>query len=194
MDLLDCIAKLWKHERPELDTEPMVLIGRLMRVSKCLEQELAVLCRQYSLKTGEFDVLASLLRSSAPYRLTPSELTQSLMLTSGAMTHRLDRLESKKLIARYHSNCDRRCVVVQLTQKGYDLANALIDAHVDKQKQLVSTLSPQQRSVTSDHLRQWLEQIEGRIEEIIPDYSTIQRQRKAKESGVDSDAILAVEV
>lgn len=95
MDLMDRIAELWKHERPELDTEPMVLIGRLMSVSKCAEQELATLCRKYSLKTGEFDVLASLLRSSAPYRLTPSELTQSLMLTSGAMTHRLDRLESK---------------------------------------------------------------------------------------------------
>ncbi|NOI26759.1 HTH-type transcriptional regulator MhqR [Vibrio mediterranei] len=194
MDLMDCIAELWKHERPELDTEPMVLIGRLMRVSKCVEQELASLCRQYSLKTGEFDVLASLLRSSAPYRLTPSELTQSLMLTSGAMTHRLDRLESKKLIARYHSNCDRRCVVVQLTQTGYDIANALIDAHVDKQKQLVSGLSLEQRQQTTAQLKVWLEHVEkGGYTEPQQDENVLQRQRKAKAIDIPNQSEVVLE-
>ncbi|MEF1245075.1 MarR family winged helix-turn-helix transcriptional regulator, partial [Vibrio campbellii] len=100
MDAIDKVVSQWAKEKPELDTEPMAIMGRLMRIAKHMENHVAELHKRYDLKMGEFDVLATLRRSGKPYRLTPSELISSMMLTSGAMTNRLDKLEKKGLIAR----------------------------------------------------------------------------------------------
>lgn len=106
MDAIDRAVSQWGTERPGLNTIPMAMIGRLMRLSKILESRIAEVHKKYDLKMGEFDVLATLRRAGAPYRLTPSELLSSMLLTSGAMTNRLDKLESKNLILRQHSQAD----------------------------------------------------------------------------------------
>ena len=118
MDDIDRLVAQWATEKPELDTEPMAIMGRLLRIAKKMETRVAQLHKQYDLTLGEFDVLATLRRSGEPFWLTPSELIDSMMLTSGAMTNRLDKLTSKGLIARQHNQSDRRSVPVQLTEKG----------------------------------------------------------------------------
>src|SRR5919107_3823238 len=97
-DAVDRIAEQWARERPDLDVAPMLVVGRLHRAADLLDQELRTVFAQADLGNGDFDVLASLRRAGAPYRLTPTELTASLMVTSGAVTKRVDRLERAGLV------------------------------------------------------------------------------------------------
>ncbi|MFQ0976873.1 MarR family transcriptional regulator [Vibrio campbellii] len=160
MDAIDRVVSQWAKEKPELDTEPMAIMGRLMRIAKHMENHVAELHKRYDLKMGEFDVLATLRRSGKPYRLTPSELISSMMLTSGAMTNRLDKLEKKGLIAREHSKEDRRSVTVELTAKGFDLIDSLIEQHLQAQHELMGSLSSAEKGQVNQALKLLLPQYE----------------------------------
>ncbi|WP_135383451.1 MarR family winged helix-turn-helix transcriptional regulator [Vibrio tasmaniensis] len=156
MDAIDRVVEQWAKEKPELETEPMAMMGRIMRIAKYMETQVAELHKKYDMKLGEFDVLATLRRSGKPYRLTPSELIGSMMLTSGAMTNRLDKLEAKGLIRREHSKEDRRSVSVQLTKDGLILIDQMMTEHVEMQKKLVKSLSASQKKNTNQLLKAWL--------------------------------------
>ncbi|CAH7110020.1 Transcriptional regulator, MarR family [Vibrio chagasii] len=156
MDAIDRVVEQWAKEKPELETEPMAMMGRIMRIAKYMETQVADLHKKYDMKLGEFDVLATLRRSGKPYRLTPSELIGSMMLTSGAMTNRLDKLEAKGLICREHSKEDRRSVSVQLTKDGLILIDQMMTEHVEMQKKLVKSLSASQKKNTNQLLKTWL--------------------------------------
>lgn len=160
MDAIDKVVSQWAKEKPELDTEPMAIMGRLMRVAKHMENHVAELHKRYDLKMGEFDVLATLRRSGKPYRLTPSDLISSMMLTSGAMTNRLDKLEKKGLIAREHSKEDRRSVTVELTAKGFELIDSLIEQHLQAQHELMGSLSSAEKGQVNQALKLLLPQYE----------------------------------
>ncbi|ELH4836921.1 MarR family transcriptional regulator [Vibrio harveyi] len=160
MDAIDRVVSQWAKEKPDLDTEPMAIMGRLMRIAKYMENRVVEVHKRYDLKMGEFDVLATLRRSGEPYRLTPSELVSSMMLTSGAMTNRLDKLEKKGLIAREHSKEDRRSVSVQLTSKGFELIDALIEQHLQAQHELMGSLTRDEREQVNQALKLLLPQYE----------------------------------
>ncbi|WP_038173408.1 MULTISPECIES: MarR family winged helix-turn-helix transcriptional regulator [Vibrio] len=160
MDAIDRVVGQWAAEKPTLETEPMAIMGRLMRVAKYMEAEVAQLHKCHDLKPGEFDVLATLRRSGQPYRLTPSELMGSMMLTSGAMTNRLDKLESKGLIARAHSQSDRRSVTVELSAAGLALIDTLIEQHAAVQASLVLGLNSEQKAQLNQTLKACLAQYE----------------------------------
>ncbi|MGR5211256.1 MarR family winged helix-turn-helix transcriptional regulator [Vibrio rotiferianus] len=160
MDAIDRVVSQWAKEKPDLDTEPMAIMGRLMRIAKHMETHVAELHKRYDLKMGEFDVLATLRRSGEPYRLTPSELISSMMLTSGAMTNRLDKLEKKSLIAREHSKEDRRSVTVELTSKGFDLIDSLIEQHLQAQHELMGSLNSDEKGQVNQALKLLLPQYE----------------------------------
>lgn len=136
----------WKKEWPTLDAAPMALGGRLLEAAQQLDRHWnAPLARQLGLQTGEFDVLATLRRAGAPYALTPGRLNESLMLSSGAMTNRLDRLEQKGLITRTHSPEDRRSVQVQLSDEGQALTERMMPQHVDNLQQAFSALTAEEQ-------------------------------------------------
>ena len=156
MDAIDRVVEQWAKEKPELETEPMAMMGRIMRIAKYMETQVADLHKKYDMKLGEFDVLATLRRSGKPYRLTPSELIGSMMLTSGAMTNRLDKLEAKGLISREHSKEDRRSVSFKLTKDGLVLIDEMMTEHVEMQKKLVKSLSASQKKNTNQLLKTWL--------------------------------------
>ena len=160
MDAIDRVVSQWAKEKPELDTEPMAIMGRLMRIAKHMENHVAELHKRYDLKMGEFDVLATLRRSGKPYRLTPSELISSMMLTSGAMTNRLDKLEKKGLIVREHSKEDRRSVTVELTAKGFELIDSLIEQHLQAQHELMGSLNSAEKGQVNQALKLLLPQYE----------------------------------
>ncbi|AMF92075.1 MarR family transcriptional regulator [Vibrio fluvialis] len=160
MDAIDRVLSQWQQERPQLNTLPMSIMGRMMRLTKHLETAVAEVHKRYGLKMGEFDVLATLLRAGAPYRLTPSELLASMMLTSGAMTNRLDKLEQKGLIHRLHSTADRRSIEVQLSDEGLDVVNELVIEHVKIQEKLVEGLSGDDQQQLTQLLKFWLSSFE----------------------------------
>src|SRR5579859_2417067 len=108
----------WRRERPGIDAGVMATVGRVLEAAYLLERErLEPFAARFGLQKGEFDVLATLRRSGTPYELTPTVLYEALMLSSGAMTSRLDRLERAGLIERRRSSTDRRSVQVGLSDR-----------------------------------------------------------------------------
>ena len=91
-DHVQHIVDQWALERPDLDASPILVIGRLHRVGLALTDELVRVYSAHGLGEGDFDVLATLRRGGPPYELTPSDLVEQTMVTSGAVTKRLDRL------------------------------------------------------------------------------------------------------
>ncbi len=160
MDAVDRVTEQWAQEKPELKTEPMAIMGRILRIAKHMENEVAKLHKRYGLKLGEFDVLATLRRSGEPFSLTPSELMGSMLLTSGAMTNRLDKLESKGLIVRAHSKEDRRSVSVKLTKDGVSLIDEMMQVHVDLQHSLLQGMNEEQKTQLNQFLKVCLAEFE----------------------------------
>src|SRR5687768_13664295 len=99
-DAVDAILAQWHRERPDLDVSPMGTIGRAKRCAALLQRRLDETFAAFGLSSWEFDVLATLRRSGAPHRLAPTALFSALMITSGTMTHRLQRLEASGLVQR----------------------------------------------------------------------------------------------
>src|SRR5919198_6684207 len=108
------VLEQWQREAPELDRSPMGVVGRISRLAQLLQGELESVFAQHGVTGGEFDVLASLRRAGRPYRLTPTELSKALMVTSGGMTKRLAALEERELIRREPDPNDRRSTAVAL--------------------------------------------------------------------------------
>jgi len=143
----------WKRERPDLDVSPMGVLGRLNEASSLIARDrLAPLFASFGLQAGEFDVLATLRRSGSPYVLTPTALYEATMVTSGAMTNRLDRLEKAELILRGPHPNDRRGIVVQLTEKGLALIDEAVTAHVANEHEILAGLTPTEREMLSQLL------------------------------------------
>ncbi len=117
-DHVDFVVAQWAEAMPGIDASSMEIFGRMARIQKHLDRLRAEALAQYGFKEGEFDVLATLRRSGAPYCLTPTELYRSLLITSGAMTNRLTRLESAGMIERIVDEQDRRSVQVCLSERG----------------------------------------------------------------------------
>src|SRR3954451_17130355 len=114
-DAVDDILAQWARERPDLDVSPMGIIGRISRLQMLLHRELREFFATRGLENWEFDVLAMLRRSGAPYELTAGALLKAAMVTSGAITNRIDRMEAKGLVERVRDAGDRRSVRIRLT-------------------------------------------------------------------------------
>lgn len=153
MDRAAKAIEQWRRERPDLDVSPMGVIGRLNEASSLIARDrLAPVFARFGLQSGEFDVLATLRRSGQPYALTPTELYEATMVTSGAMTARLDRLEKAGLILRAPHPSDRRGVVVQLTEKGLALIDEAVTAHVANEHEILSGLTKAEHETLSSLL------------------------------------------
>ncbi len=152
-DHVDRILSQWQHERPELDLLAMSIFGRLWRLNAIAGKAIEQVHLQFGLTQPEFDVLAALRRSGEPYTLSPTALYTSLMLSSGAMTNRLDKLEARGLIYREPSPEDRRSMLVSLSKKGLALINETMTAHVANEQQLLSSLDRDQQQQLADLLR-----------------------------------------
>lgn len=155
------IQQQWRRERPDLDVSPLGVIGRLHRLGAHLTAELLPVFAEHGLGEGEFDVLAALRRRGAPFELAPGELARHTMVTTGAMTKRIDRLEAAGLVHRRRSDADRRSRVVALSAAGIELIDVAFAAHVRNEQRLLEALSAEQRASLEDVLRHWLEQLEG---------------------------------
>ncbi|MEJ3654309.1 MarR family transcriptional regulator [Actinomycetes bacterium KLBMP 9759] len=155
-DHVDHILEQWRTERPDLDTSPMGVIGRLSRLSRLVDAALGETFAGHGLDRASFDVLATLRRSGRPY-LTPAELTRSSMVTSGAITQRLDRLEARELVSRTRSPSDGREVHVALTAAGLALVDRTLPDHLATEHRLLAALSPDERAALADTLRTILE-------------------------------------
>jgi DNA-binding MarR family transcriptional regulator len=152
-DGVDRIIEQWQRERPDLDSSPIGVVGRVSRLARELEQRLEPVYREHGLESGWYDVLATLRRTGPPYRLRPTEFTSALMLTSSGTTKRLDRLEQAGLITRDPDPGDRRGTLITLTAAGRKLVDDTTEAHLENERRLLSALTDAERRQLADLLR-----------------------------------------
>ncbi|MCY0939767.1 MarR family winged helix-turn-helix transcriptional regulator [Streptomyces antarcticus] len=145
-DAIAAIVEQWKHERPDLDPAPMLVTGRLFRLADELDQRLRPPFQAAGLGRGDFDVLAALRRSGDPYALSAGELSRTVLVTTGAITKRVDRLEARGLVGRSVAETDSRGRLITLTAEGVDVADELIAVHLDNQRRLLSGLSADEQT------------------------------------------------
>lgn len=151
-DRASTARRQWTAEMPALANrlEAMVLLGRLNEASQVIMTEkLSPLFKEAGLKQGEFDVLATLVRSGSPYKLMPTDLYKSTMMSSGGMTARLDRLEKAGHIERCPHPQDRRALMVCLTDQGLNLIKSVMPDYVARQQEIVSGLDDSERATLS---------------------------------------------
>lgn len=138
---VDTILEQWRRERPDLKVGPMGLTGRLKRIGRHLEREMEKVFAAHDLNLSSFDVLATLRRSGAPYRLSPGDLMANTMVTSGTMTHRVDQLVRAGHVERIRNPQDGRSVLIALTDRGLKVIDAAVTDHVANLARLTSGLT-----------------------------------------------------
>jgi len=145
-DRIDSLLAEWQLERPELDAAPMAVVGRLLSIGRQLEARANAVLKPLGLHYTDLDVLATLRRGGRPYRRTPTELRNTVMITSGAMTACLDRLERTGLIARVADPQDRRSSAAELTTAGQMLIDKAIAVRFKEAANALSVLSESERT------------------------------------------------
>ena len=152
-DTIDALQEDWSEQRPDLDPEPMGVVLRIQALAKILGEQTAARLQEYELQWWQYDVLSTLRRQGPPFTLPATALAESAMLTSGAMTNRIDRLEDEGLVCRMKDDSDRRKVLVQLTDKGLKLIESATEARFESAMDALESLSARQRNALSDLLR-----------------------------------------
>lgn len=151
-DAVDRIAQQWTEVRPDVDISPMQVIGRISRLSRLIDRRLAENFARFDLEAWGYDVLATLRRSGRPYQLTAGDLRRQTMVTTGAMTNRIDRLEGRGLVERSRGQ-DRREVFVRLTAAGVELVDRVVMSHMETEDEMLRALTPRQRKDLVKYLR-----------------------------------------
>jgi DNA-binding MarR family transcriptional regulator len=152
-DGVDAIRDQWRRERPDLDTSPVGVIGRISRLSREIERRLEPVYAASGLEPGWYDVLATLRRAGPPYRLRPTDFAATLMLTTSGTTKRLDRLEAGGYVTREPDPSDRRGVLITLTPEGRSLVDQAAVQHLANERRILSGLSAAEQRQLADLLR-----------------------------------------
>lgn len=153
-DDVDAIVAAWHRERPDLDLTPLHVLSRVTRLAKRLDLARRDAFAGFELESWEFDVLSALRRAGPPYRLSPSQLIEATLVTSGTMTNRVDRLQERGLVLRLPSPRDGRGVLVELTAAGAAAVDGALTALLARERALLAGLSAAQQEQLSAALRE----------------------------------------
>ncbi len=160
-DVVDRIIGKWREARPELDPSPLEVVGRVIVLAQHLERSVEAALEKHDLSLGQFDILATLRRHGKKGGLTPTQLLESVALSSGGMTARLDALADAGLISRKPSPDDRRMVVIGLTSKGRRVIENATKTRFKEAKDSLPSLDPTEMATLTTLLRRWLAQVSG---------------------------------
>ncbi|MGV9351200.1 MarR family winged helix-turn-helix transcriptional regulator [Streptomyces spiralis] len=158
-DALDLIVEQWRKERPDLADalEAVEVLGRIQRMQRVNDRHFKRLHAEFGLGVGEFDVLTALRRAGPPYTLTAGAFLEAAMVTTGAITNRIDRMEAKGLVERVRDDADRRIVKIRLTERGSVLTDEVMAAHLRDYADILSVLTPGECEQIASGLRKVLE-------------------------------------
>jgi DNA-binding MarR family transcriptional regulator len=140
-DDVDRLIAAWQRERPDLDVAPMHVLSRVTRLALHLDRARKEAFAGHGLEPSEFDVLSALRRAGEPYQLSPGQLVQETLVTSGTMTNRVDRLVRKGLVERLPDPVDRRGVQVRLSDTGKTAVDGALDALIAREHDLLAGLA-----------------------------------------------------
>lgn len=159
-DHVDQLIEQWRAERPDVDVSPMAVIARLSRVSRIFERLVEDLYGEFGLNQSQFGVLAALRRAGPPYCLSPTALYNSLLISSGAMTNRLERLSAAGYIERVPDPEDGRSMLVSLTPAGKRMIDRMLRHHYDNERRLLAALTAKEQEQLAGLLRRLLIEFE----------------------------------
>lgn len=154
-DAVDRVIAQWDAVRPDLDSSPVGVIGRVSRLSRLVDRRLGENFARFGIESWMYDVMATLRRSGEPYELTAGDLVRQTMVTTGAITNRIDRLVERGLVERAGA-ADRRKVIVRLTDRGRELVDEVVVDHLATEREILATLSPRQQAELTTLLRSLL--------------------------------------
>lgn len=155
-DPVDAVIDGWKAVRPNLDPSPLGLVGRVLVLAEHLQRSIDAALEKHSLTLGLFDILATLRRNGKKGGMTPGQLLKSVVLSSGGLTSRLDKLEAAGLVERADDPDDRRGVVVSLTAKGKRVIDAATATRFEEARKSLPPLTDADRDALEGMLRVWL--------------------------------------
>ena len=144
-DPFDAVRDQWQRERPDLDPSGVEVLWRISFIHKALRRAAVKRLSDLDLPNWAFDVLSALRRQGPPFELSPSALCEASILTSGAMTNRLDRLEAAGLVRRHPDPNDRRSLIVQLTPRGQELVDRALEIRFRRANEALGPLSVKER-------------------------------------------------
>jgi DNA-binding MarR family transcriptional regulator len=151
-DIVDQLLAQWADEHPEKDVSALGVVVRIQLLGKLLQRQATTALAEHELKHWEYDVLSVLRRQGHPFELPATEIAHAAMLTTGAMTTRIDGLQSRGLVRRRKSANDRRSIPVRLTAKGKKLIDQAIDTRLEDATQVIGGIA----STDKAHLAKWL--------------------------------------
>ena len=154
---IELLVKQWRQERPDVNPEPMRILGRVDLLAHEFACELDELLRSHGLTIPEFDVLAVLRRCGEPFRQPISVLCTLSLVTSGTMTNRIDRLEAKGLVSRAPNPDDRRGILVVLSPAGRELIDTVVPLRLKEANERISALSRKEQDLLARLLDRLLE-------------------------------------
>jgi DNA-binding MarR family transcriptional regulator len=137
--------QLWDREFPDIDCSGKAVVGRLLHLHEVFLKAINRTLSKHRLKYPAFAVLATLRVHGAPYRMSPTALLDSLILTSGGLSNLLRKLEKTGHIKRMASDADGRGVIVELTAQGRRLVEPAMRDHAETERRLIKALSPDDR-------------------------------------------------
>ena len=145
-DVVDDILEQWSEEKPDLDTASLGVVVRVISLSRAFLRQATGALAPLDLELFEYDVLSALRRQGRPYALPATRLARETGLSSGAMTNRIDKLESRGLVTRAADENDRRAVIVSLTKAGRRAIDDAIQLRLDAADESLQGLSQRERS------------------------------------------------
>lgn len=159
-DTVDEIQAAWERERPDVDASSIGIITRLWRLAHHLHAARAQTLAALGTDASTLDALATLRRSGPPYRLTAGEMQRRSLVTAGAISQRLDKLEDAGLLRRHRDSDDRRVVPISLTPRGRRLIDRVFAATMEQEQQLLRSLTGPERDRLETLLKRWLSSFE----------------------------------
>lgn len=177
-DQVATILEQWRRQRPDLDVSPVAVFGRISRIDRHKSAALREVYQRHDCDAGEYDVLAALRRTGPPHRLTPTELSRTVLVNSPTTTERLTRLEQRGLVRRTRSDRDRRSVSVKLTAAGRNLIDSAVKDLLTIEARLLDGLTKTDQRALASLLAKLADQLDA-------------QQLSAREgrAGPDRDAI-----
>ncbi len=155
-DIVDQLLQQWREEHPATDVSALGVIVRIQMLGKLLQQQTTAALARHDLKHWEYDVLSVLRRQGAPFEMAATDIARAALLTSGAMTTRIDGLEARGLLSRRRSETDRRSVQVKLTAKGKRVIDSAIDTRLKDADAALDKINAKEQRQLADGLRNLL--------------------------------------
>lgn len=160
VDQIERIVSLWQQVRPDLELGSTEVIGRIVRLEYFITRRVLQDLAHYELNVGEFDVLAALRRHPTTFQLSPNQLQNMVLISSGALTNRINRLESRGLVSRAQAEHDKRGVIVTLTELGFNVVEEAVSHHLAAEAELASSLTSTEQEQLKSLLKKMLVAIE----------------------------------